>query len=154
MPRSSTPSVRHAPALAVLDGTRGVVRHGWLQHETTLVRHVDGHLRHGGPGEVVRACLVGAVVEAARRYDGSRLASGPALDALWLALVDPAGREPAVGRVPAPAVRMRRARELAHWNDVAGRTQDEVLGLIDDATARVAAELAAPAAAERVPADA
>jgi len=141
--RSTSPS-RQTSALAVLVGTRSVLEQGWLQNAERMVRTDDGRLRPRGPGVVVSACLVGAVVEAGRRYDHDPTASGPALDALWLALYERSAAD-AVGRVPSPIVRNLRARDLARWNDAPERTVDDVLGLVDRATWRVWAQQRATA---------
>jgi hypothetical protein len=111
------------------------------------VRTADGRLRPRGPGVVVSACLVGAVVEAGRRYADDPVAAGPALDALWLALYDDRSVD-AVGRVPSPIVRDLRARDLARWNDAPGRTVDEVIALVDRATRRVWAQQRAAGGAQ------
>jgi hypothetical protein len=139
-------------ALTVLVGARPVLERGWLQHAERVVQTPDGRLRPRGRGVVVAACLVGAVVEAGRRYDDDPAAAGPALDALWLALHEPGTIDgghgvDVVGRVPSPAVRDLRARELARWNDAPERTVDEVLSLVDRATWRLWAQQRA--AAER-----
>ena len=134
---------RHAPALAVLQGTSAVLRRGWLQHAEREVRAPDGRLAPRGPGELLRTCLVAAVVEAAHRHDDDPSAVGPALDALWLALQERRGarEREAVGPVPPPGVRDLRARDLARWNDAPGRSHEDVLGLVDQAARRVQAEL-------------
>lgn len=144
MTRSST-TYRHTTALAVLDSAHAVLERGWLQRAERVVRDADGHLVVGGHGEVVRACLVGAVAEGARRYGGPRSsACGPALDALWAAYVNELRPVPdALGPVPAPMVRSSRACELARWNDATSRTKDDVLALVESAQHRVRAELAA-----------
>jgi hypothetical protein len=141
--RSTSPS-RQTSALAVLVGARSVLEQGWLQNAERLIRTDDGRLRPRGRGVVVSACLVGAVVEAGRRYDHDPTASGPALDALWLALYEQSSAD-AVGRVPSPIVRNLRARDLARWNDAPERTVDDVLGLVDRATWRVWAQQRATA---------
>jgi len=149
MSRRSAPthpqaSARHVTALAVLDTTHAVLSRGWLQCAERLVLDADGQLVVNGQGEVVRACLIGAVVEAARRYGGrSFLASGPALDALWAAYADWGRDIGALGSVPAPMIRASRCCELARWNDAPGRQRAEVLALVERATQRVRAELAA-----------
>jgi hypothetical protein len=147
-PRSSTTS-RHTTALAVLDAAHAVLERGWLQRAERVVRDGDGHLVVGGHGEVVRACLIGAVAEGARRYGGRRTsACGPALDALWAAYVSELRPfEGALGPVPAPMVRASRACQLAQWNDAESRTKEQVLALVEAAQARVRAELAALQAA-------
>jgi hypothetical protein len=49
--------------------------------------------------EVVQACLVGAVVEAASRHSAERGTAGPALDVLWCALQHPERTRDAVRRL-------------------------------------------------------
>jgi hypothetical protein len=148
---STSPS-RQASALAVLVGTRPVLEHGWLQNAERVVRTPDGRLRPRGHGVVVSACLVGAVVEAGRRYADDPAAAGPALDALWLALYDDRGAD-AVGRVPSPVVRDLRARDLARWNDAPDRTAEQVLALVDRATWRVWAQQRAAAGTQAAATD-
>ena len=134
---------RHATALAVLDATHAVLERGWLQQAERVVRDESGHLVVDGHGEVVRACLVGAVAEGARRHGGAvTSAVGPALDALWSAYAS-ASRptDGALGPVPSPVVRASRARELAAWNDAPARTRDQVLALVVLASRRVRCEL-------------
>lgn len=147
MNHSST--YRHTTALAVLDSAHAVLERGWLQQAERVVRDAEGHLVVDGHGEVVRACLVGAVAEGARRFGGRRAsACGPALDALWSAYVSELRpvRE-ALGPVPAPMVRASRACELAQWNDAELRTKEQVLALVEAAQHRVRTELAALEAA-------
>jgi hypothetical protein len=133
---------RHAPALSVLQGASAVLHRGWLQHAEREVRTADGRLTTRGRGELVRSCLVAAVMEAARWQDDDPSSAGPALDALWLTLYEHCGaRDGAVGPVPPPAVRELRARELARWNDSTERTVAEVLALVDRAAERVRAEM-------------
>jgi hypothetical protein len=135
---------RHGSALSVLEGASAVLHRGWLQHAEREVRTADGRLTARGRGDLVRSCLVAAVVEAAHWRDDDPSAAGPALDALWLALHERPGAQVgdgAVGPVPAPAVRELRARDLARWNDAPQRTQAEVLALVERAAERVRAEL-------------
>jgi hypothetical protein len=154
MARRCTTS-RHTTALAVLDSAHAVLERGWLQRAERLVRDGEGRLVLDGHGEVVRACLVGAVGEGARRYGGRRsTACGPALDALWAAYVDDLRPFPdALGPVPAPLVRASRACELAQWNDAESRTKAEVLALVEAAQRRVRAELSALQAREAAPSE-
>jgi hypothetical protein len=133
---------RHAPALSVLEGASAVLHRGWLQHAAREVRAPDGRLTAHGRGDLVRSCLVAAVLEAAHWQDDDPSTAGPALDALWLTLHErPGARDGAVGPVPSPGVRELRARDLARWNDAPERTQAEVLALLDRAARRVRAEL-------------
>src|SRR4051794_19884586 len=101
---AAAPAARHTTALAVLDSTHAVLEHGWLQQAERVVRDESGHLVVDGHGEVVRACLVGAVAEGARRHGGSSLSAvGPALDALWSAYADAyRPTNGALGPVPSP----------------------------------------------------
>ena len=123
-----------------------MLHRGWLQHAEREVRTPDGRLTSRGRGELVRSCLVAAVMEAARWQDDEPSTAGPALDALWLTLHGHCGaRDGAVGPVPSPAVRELRARDLARWNDAPERTQAEVIALVDRAAARVLAEMCSPA---------
>lgn len=141
---------RHAAALSVLEGASAVLHRGWLQHAAREVRTADGRIRPRGRGDLVRSCLVAAVVEAAHWQDDDPSTAGPALDALWLALHQRPGGEAgaaaegAVGPVPSPGVRELRARDLARWNDAPQRTRAEVLALVDRAAQRVRAELDPP----------
>ena len=141
----STTTYRHTTALAVLDSAHAVLERGWLQRAERVVRDAEGHLVVDGHGDVVRACLVGAVAEGARRYGGQRAnACGPALDALWAAYVNELRPfADALGPVPAPMVRASRACELAQWNDAESRTREQVLALVEAAQQRVRDELAA-----------
>src|SRR3954447_1447017 len=140
---------RRQQALAVLTGARSVVARGWLQGAWYVLEAPTARGRPMGPvplpprgyGTVEQACLVGAVVEGARRYSSERGAGGPALDELWHTLREPKGRPVDVSRrAPSPVVRQLRALELIHWNDAAERTQAEVVGLLDRAADRLARE--------------
>ncbi len=122
-------------------GARAVVASGWVQG-SWLVHRDDHRGRRGGgaPGRPVSAaCLVGAVVQAGGGVGA--LDSQPvqrALDLTWHALHrDP--QEP-VRWCPAPPVRLQHVRDLAGWNDAAGRTRDEVVALLDTAERLLAAE--------------
>ena len=140
---------RFEQARAVLEDARSLIERGWLQHGWYLAerpppRSLLSRLRQVDSTPVIddvrQACLVAAVALAA--HGGGRpdvLAdAGPAVDVLWDALWEHRGQGgPAVGgRAAAPAVRVARMRELVRWNDVAGRTRDEVLGLLDRAISR------------------
>lgn len=140
---------RRRQALAVLTGARAVVARGWLQGAWYVLEAHDGRRRVIGTGSltprrhgtVEQACLVGAVVEGARRYSSERGAGGPALDELWCAWREAQGRPVDVSRrAPSPVVRQLRALELIHWNDAPERTQAEVVALLDRAAARLARE--------------
>lgn len=133
---------RQEHTLAVLSGARSVVSRGWLQGGWYVLQSPDGRRRVVGAGsltprsygEVVQACLVGAVVEAARRHSPERGASGPALDAVWCALQQMRGLRPdPLELVRSPAARNARVRDLTRWNDAAGRTRDDVERLLEAA---------------------
>jgi hypothetical protein len=146
-PAPTPATTRRQDALAVLTATRGVVQRGWTQHtwyvtETpagrrrSAQRFFPGRLDHAS---VVEACLVGAVMHAAWQQSPRAEHGYPAIDALWHALFDIAG--PAgdpIGPVCPPLVRAARVRDLTAWNDRNNRTRDEVVRLLDRATARLA----------------
>ena len=122
---------------ALLDRAAAVVGAGWVQGAWFTVATSGGPRRVTaydlpvlGRGPVTGACLVGSVVEAA---------GGPAtvrsqlvqrsLDVLGHTLrEDP--HQP-VQWCPGPRVRMLGVLELTHWNDAPGRTQQEVVGLLE-----------------------
>jgi hypothetical protein len=52
-------------------------------------------------------------------------------DALWASRGQPS--TPGLPPVPAPEIRRARVRTLTQWNDRAGRTQEEVLAVVDRA---------------------
>jgi hypothetical protein len=159
-PAERPSNARYEEALAVLQGTRVVIQRGWVQDVWYVMRDHDGNLRTLGPGclsrleptEVIQACLVGAVVQAAWQWSPDSASSGPAVDALWETLQENRGLGSAapVGRVCSPMIRTARIRDLASWNDRPGRTRDDVLELLDQTAARVAEakakETAAPPA--------
>ena len=95
-----------------------------------------------GPGDVAGACIVGAL-ELAVRQRSTRadltVDGGPAIDFVWDALQETRGLPgPGVaGRAAPRDVRVARLRDLVHWNDRSGRTQDEALRLLDLAISRV-----------------
>jgi hypothetical protein len=140
---------RYSVACAVLDGARRVIARGWLQHGWYLTnrprpRSLLARLRQvertPAIDEVRRACLVAAVAVSANRGGRSDPVTdaGPALDLIWDALWETRGYAggSAADRIPAPDVRAARMRELVRWNDSAGRTQDDVLALLDRAISR------------------
>ncbi|CCH87668.1 protein of unknown function [Modestobacter italicus] len=93
------------------------------------------------PGVQRATCLVGAVVVAA----GGRAAVGgqPAqrsLDLLWHTLHQATDPGP-VRWCPGPALRMLQVQDLTRWNDAAGRSPEEVRGLLDAAIGRLTREL-------------
>jgi hypothetical protein len=122
----------------ILDGARAIlVDDGWVQNRW----YGTGSPRSG-------ACLVGAVVRAARSHDET--GAGPALDVVWDALQESRGLTgPGIaGRAAPPQVRIARVRDLTRWNDRAERTRDDVVGLLDLATSRaIMAAMRAPALA-------
>jgi hypothetical protein len=83
-------------------------------------------------------------------------------DALWESRGQPPGR----WSVPSPQARLAQIQVLTHWNDAPGRTNEEVLAILDRAISRTMLSLAAipappgsppagpgPAAAEKYPAN-
>jgi hypothetical protein len=125
----------HAIA-ALIDRSADVVRGGWVQGAWFTVAGDGGSravtaydLGLAVDREVIGACLVGAVVQAA---------GGPAtvrsqlvqrtLDLVWHTLREDPHRP--VQWCPGPRVRMLGVLELTHWNDAPGRTQGEVVDLL------------------------
>jgi hypothetical protein len=132
---------RLSEAWAVLADARTVVEDGWLQEAWYGTRRLPGKpsadpVRAQAPA----ACLVGAVVHAARHHypEGDHVDAAPALDALWDAWQESRGLDGSgvFGRAASPAVRAARVRDLTRWNDHPGRTHGEVLGLLDLAIGR------------------
>ena len=132
--------------LAVLEGARTELQAGWVQGGWWAVgsadgspRLVTGHAAVGGsPDQVDGVCLVGALVHAGSRRPDAASDVGRAVDAVYGALSAsrdepgtpmPGGLPP----VPPPGVRLARVRTLTQWNDRAGRTQAEVLTVVDRA---------------------
>jgi hypothetical protein len=121
----------------VLDDAQEVVEHGWVQHawfayrdelgRTRLATAHDLHLMAGR--EVTGACLVGAVVLAGGGVHAaaSQLVQRT-LDLTWHSLRRGAG-EP-VRWCPSPAERGVQTRDLTSWNDLRGRTADDVHRLL------------------------
>jgi hypothetical protein len=133
-------------ATALLERARALVAEGWVQDAFYVVRGRHGETRPVSPfglllltrSDVVGACLVGAVAHASAAVDRQdrRAQAAIAVDTVWqtlvnddTALTDPAG----TGH---PVARSSRVRELAHWNDDAARTREDVLGLFDRAISR------------------
>jgi hypothetical protein len=124
----------------VLVDARALVDRGWLQGAWYVLESPNGRRHVVLPGSflprreatVVGSCLVGAVIEAARTRGRERDAVGPAVDALWEALLYAENR-PRDDDRPTPSSWRRRARvrELTRWNDDHARTQDDVLRLLD-----------------------
>lgn len=137
---------RLSEAWAVLADARTVVEHGWLQNAWYAPRPAaaapvaDPAAAILHPDDTPAACLVGAVVHAARRhYPGAhQIDAAPALDALWDAWQDSRGLAgtDCFGRAAAPEVRAARVRDLTRWNDQPHRTRAEVLDLLDVAVSR------------------
>ena len=122
---------------ALLDRAAAVVGAGWVQGAwftvatSTGPRSVTAYdLPVLGKGPVTGACLVGSVVQAA---------GGPAtvrsqLVQRTLDVVGHTVREDPhqpVQWCPGPRVRMLGVLELTHWNDAPGRTQQQVVGLLE-----------------------
>jgi hypothetical protein len=112
-PSASPPPNRHEEALAVLSATRGVIARGWSQNSWYVVQTPAGRLLSPRPEYAY-----------------------PAIDALWHTLFD-TGTD--VGPVSSPLVRASRVRDLTTWNDRNYRTREDVLRLVDRATARLSA---------------
>ena len=146
-PRRAGDPDRHHEALTVLTAARAVIQRGWIQDAWYVLRDSRGGLRIFGSGsigrfdptEVVQACLVGAVVQAAWQQSPDPERSHPAVDQLWFTLQEERGfgGPLATDRICSPAVRQARVRDLARWNDRPGRTREDVLRLLDDTMARM-----------------
>ena len=142
-PTNSPPS-RHEEALAVLSATRGVIARGWTQNSWYVMATPTGHRRSAhrfltgrvDRRNVVSACLVGAVTHGGWLLSPRPEYAYPAIDALWHTLFD-TGTD--VGPVSSPLIRASRVRDLTTWNDRNYRTREDVLRLVDIATARLAA---------------
>lgn len=122
---------------ALLDRAAEVVGNGWVQGAWFTVATSDGtrditayNLPLALNRPVTGACLVGSVVEAA---------GGPAtvrsqlvqrtLDLVWHTLHEDPERP--VRWCPGPRMRMLGLLELTSWNDAPGRTQGEVVELLE-----------------------
>lgn len=140
----SPPPSRHEEALAVLSATRGVVARGWTQNSWYVVETPAGRRRSAqrffpwrvDRRNVVSACLVGAVMHGGWLLSPRPEYAYPAIDALWHTLFDTGTQ---VGPASAAVVRASRVRDLTTWNDRNYRTREDVLRLVDRATARLAA---------------
>jgi hypothetical protein len=144
--RPASPDVR-PDAYEVLNGARAVIEQGWVQNRWFVRRNPELSLREqifsnkvSRLDDVTAACLVGAVVRSVRQYGSTNdlVTAGPALDLLWDAWQESRGfTGPGVsGRAAPREARMARARDLMRWNDQPGRTQADVLRLLDVATTR------------------
>jgi hypothetical protein len=137
--------------LAVLEGARTELEAGWVQGGWWATSSQDGSLRlatgyaaaGGHPDQVDGTCLVGAIVRAGSQLsaggsDAARSDIGRAVDmvydALWTSRGQPDERLPGkLAPVPPPDVRLARVRTLTQWNDQAGRSQAEILAVVDRA---------------------
>ena len=143
--------------LAVLEGARAELETGWVQGGWWSVTSADGNQRlvtgyaagGGSPDHVNGSCLVGALARAGSPSDAGR-AVDAVYDALWASRDQPgAARDGGLPPVPAPGVRLARVRTLTRWNDQAGRTQEEVLTVVDRAISATIMDLmAAPRPAQ------
>ena len=160
--------------LAVLERARAELEVGWVQGGWWAVSSTDGGFRlvggyeaaGGHPDRVGGACLVGALALAGSRRPGASSEVGRAVDAvydaLWASRGQPSRGQPSRGQpsrglppVPSPEVRLARVRTLTQWNDRAGRTQAEVLAVVDRAISATIMDLmSAPRPAEPAPAGA
>jgi hypothetical protein len=117
-----------------------LVRAGWVQHCWFAVIDEQGALRRIGPrnldeigGHPVSAvCLLGGIVQAAGGV--TRAGTRPvhrAIDLTWATLYDQPVRPGASSRL-----RLAHIHDLIGWNDSAGRTRDDVAGLLTAASRR------------------
>ena len=121
----------------VLTEAAEVVSHGWVQGAwftvATPVRQVAVtvyDLRMVRDHPVTGACLVGSVVYAAGGPEMARTQLVQrTLDLTWHALHQDV--EPPEVACPSPQVRTMRLLDLTHWNDARGRTQAEVVDLLE-----------------------
>jgi len=133
--------------LAVLEGARAELEAGWVQGGWWAVSSADGGppiLAAGyaaagdSPDRVEGVCLIGALMHAGSRRPGAAPEVGRTVDAVYDALWSSRGQPGApppggLPPVPPPDVRQARVRMLTQWNDRAGRTQAEVLAVVDRA---------------------
>jgi hypothetical protein len=132
--------------LAVLEEARAELEAGWVQGGWWTVSSADGSPRlvtgpavaGGHPDRVDGVCLVGALVRTGSSLPEASQDVGRAVDAvydaLWAARGQPGPSRPGgLPPVPPPDVRLARVRTLTQWNDQAGRTQAEVLAVVDQA---------------------
>ena len=156
VPRQSLLEIQHAVLerlLALLEAARADLSAGWVQDGWWATPAAGGQqilvtgLAAGvsGPHNGDSACLVGALIRAGAAQ-GEDSETGRAIDAVYDALWE-SREQPATARgmltVSSPQVRQARTQALTRWNDAQGRTSDEVLAVLDRATARVIQTLAA-----------
>jgi hypothetical protein len=130
---------------ALLGEAADVVDAGWVQGAWFTVATSDGDravtvfdLSLVVDQPVTGACLVGAVVQAAGGpADARSQLVQRTLDVAWHALREDPDRP--VRFCPGPCVRMMHVLELTFWNDAPGRTQREVVDLLQ--TARQTADV-------------
>lgn len=132
--------------LSVLEDARNELEAGWVQGSWWATSSADGGARlvtglaatGGHPDHVDGVCLVGALVRAGSGRPDARSDVGRAADAVYDALWASRGqpgtpRRGGLPPVPSPDIRLARVRTLTQWNDQAGRTQAEVLAVVDRA---------------------
>jgi hypothetical protein len=128
---------------------RDVVASGWVQDAWYVCRDPHGRDRSVGVlrkgelpgGPVARACLVGAVLQAAggvATVDSQRVQR--TFDLIWHTLYR-SERDP-VRWCPAPPIRAQQLRDLVQWNDRPDRTGADVETLLCSAAHRVDGEVA------------
>ena len=124
---------------ALLGRAAEVVEAGWVQDAWFTVATPAGDravtaydMGMAVDRPVIGACLVGAVVQAAGGPTEvrSQLVQRT-LDLAWHALREDPGRP--VRWCPGPCVRTMHVLELTYWNDAPGRTQEEVVDLLQAA---------------------
>lgn len=136
--RCDTVSARLAELHAigsVLGDAAALVGHGWVQNAWFRVASLRGDVllsaydvRHAVEQPVTGACLVGSIVHSSGAPATSQLVQRT-LDLTWHALRDDSERPGVL--CPAPPVRAMRLRDLTRWNDRPGRSQREVVDLLD-----------------------
>ena len=166
-PAQPSPAFQHAcleRLLTLLEAARSELSAGWVQGgwlavtspgrpPTVLTGPVAGASIRG---PVSAVCLVGALIRAGSGAASGAASSGPAgdsesgraidaaYDALWESRGQPPARPgPGLLMVSSPQVRRSRVQALTRWNDAPGRTREDVLGVLDQAIARVIQDLAA-----------
>jgi hypothetical protein len=141
--------------LALLDGARAELSAGWLQGGwwTPPAGRRDRQTVQAGPAvdssnphTVTAVCLVGALIRAGSRQ-GRDAEVGRAIDAVYDAIWESRGQPAATPGggpilVSSPQVRLARVQWLTRWNDAPGRTNDEVLNILDRAIAGTVQNLA------------